>query len=96
MWCVCSEIVALVQKELEAAVQVDKKADLPRLPEELASLMRGWRPNFALLNFYAHGEHWMNWHQDRERALGPHSLVVSLSVGVRASSLLSLCSSNAH
>ena len=39
--------------------------------------------NHCLVNYYRSGQDTMGWHQDNERELGPHPVIVSLSLGDR-------------
>lgn len=54
--------------------------DLLRLKHAVEQLSGG-RLNACLLNLYHHAGEGMSWHSDNEAELGPHPLIVSISLG---------------
>jgi hypothetical protein len=50
---------------------------------ELIRSRCGFEANFVLVNYYRNGGDSIGWHQDDEADLGPHPMILSLSLGAK-------------
>lgn len=76
-----TELIKEVSKLAETFVNEKVIPHQETLPFQQVDLERKWKGERCVVNYYENGASHLDWHSDRLSHIGPHSFVISISLG---------------